>query len=230
MPRFICAISFCLTLTVSGVWNAPSAFAQKDRNALLAKVSHATILITSDNGYQGSGVVTLIMNRKYVLTAHHVVEGASKIKLLSLGDKSTATTTQLHGWHRLCDIAVYPLPPKMQHLPVLRLSARILPNGEKIGVAAFPGGKPEFTLGVIREYQSPLAGNIPAEIVFTADVDQGASGGMIIDKDANLVGIVTAYEYYESPSGYKTKGNSIGTPSILIRKLIEDRVKTGWRP
>jgi S1-C subfamily serine protease len=230
MPHFIYSLSLCLTLAIIGSWSAPRAFAQKERNALLAKVAHATILITSDSGYQGSGVVTRIMKRKYVLTAHHVVEGGSKIKLLSLGDQSSGTSTQIHGWHRLYDIAVYPLPQSMQHLPVLRLSDRILPKGEKVAVAAFPGGNPTFSLGVIRDYRTANSGTIPTEVLFTADVDKGASGGMIIDKDANLIGIVTAYEYYKSPSGYKTKGDSVGTPAVLIRKLIQDRVKSGWRP
>ena len=29
---------------------------------------------------------------------------------------------------------------------------------------------------------------------------------------------------------YKIKGDSVGTPSILIRTLIEQKVKQGWRP
>ena len=206
--------------------------AQSKRDKLRSKVAHATLRITTDNGYQGSGVVTRIMNRKYVLTAHHVVDGSSKIRLESWGDRSSGITTQLQGWHRLYDIAVYPLPDKMNHLPVLRLSPRILPKGEKVGVAAFPRGEFTDTTGIIREYREPLPGldNVPTEVIFTADVDKGASGGMIIDKYANLVGIVTAYEYYRSPEGYRIKGDSVGTPSILIRTLIEQKVKQGWRP
>ena len=205
---------------------------QSKRDKLRSKVAHATLRITTDNGYQGSGVVTRIMNRKYVLTAHHVVEGSSKIRLESWGDRSSGMTTQLQGWHRLYDIAVYPLPDKMNHLPVLRLSPRILAKGEKVGVAAFPRGEFTDTTGIIREYRAPLPGlnNIPTEVLFTADVDKGASGGMIIDKYANLVGIVTAYEYFRSPEGYRVKGDSVGTPSVLIRAIIEQKVGQGWRP
>ncbi len=207
-----------------------TANAQQGRAALSSKVANATLLITSDNGYQGSGVITRIMNRKYVLTAHHVVAGSKKIKLQSWGDRSSGFTTQPHGWHKLYDIAVYPLPKEMSHLPVLPLSPRILPKGEKVGVAAFPKGEFTDSVGVIRKYRTPLEDNTPTEIVFTAEVDKGASGGMIIDKYANLVGIVTAYEYSKSSNGYKIKGDSIGTPSVLIRKLIKDGVKKGWRP
>ena len=205
---------------------------QSKRDKLRSKVAHATLRITTDNGYQGSGVVTRIMRRKFVLTAHHVVEGSSKIRLESWGDNSSGITTQPQGWHRLYDIAVYPLPAKMSHLPILPLSPRILPKGEKVGVAAFPGGEFSDTTGIIREYRSPLPGldSIPTEVLFTAAVDKGASGGMIIDKQANLVGIVTAYEYFRSRDGYKIKGDSVGTPSILIRTLIEQKVKQGWRP
>jgi len=206
-----------------------STYGQSNRDALLAKVAHATILITADNGYQGSGVVTRIMNRKYVLTAYHVVEGSNKIQLTSLGDKTTASTTNAVGWHRLYDIAVYPLPKRMQHLPELRLSPRLLPAGEKLAVAAFPLGVPSFSVGKIKEYRSPHKTDIPSEMVFTADVEQGASGGMIIDKDAKLIGIVTAYEYARTSDGYKIKGDSIGTPALLIRKLIERQVKSGGR-
>ena len=209
--------------------DTPVLYAQNKREKLRAKVAHATLRITTDNGYQGSGVVTRIMNRKYVLTAHHVVEGSGQIRLESWGDQSTGITTKPHGWHRLYDIAVYPLPKEMSHLPILPLSPRILPKGEKVGVAAFPGGKFSDTTGFIREYRAPGPGEVPTEVLFTAAVDKGASGGMIIDKNANLVGIVTAYQYLHSPQGYK-KGDSVGTPSVLIRTIIEQKVKQGWRP
>lgn len=218
-----------LCLIISLALSVPAS-AAPSREVLLAKIAHATILIESDNGHQGSGVVTRIMGKKYLLTAHHVVEGAKRIRLVSLGDKSTGTTTNAQGWHRLYDIAVYPLPRKMQHLPEIRLSPRVLPAGEKVAVAAFPGGEPTFTVGVIREYRSPGDTTVPSEVAFTADVDKGASGGMIIDSKANLIGIVTAYEVMRTSSGYKAKGDSIGTPAILIRKLIERQVSEGWRP
>ena len=219
-----------IVLLISYHSSASISRAENQPDALRAKVAHATLLITSDNGYQGSGVITRIMKRKYVLTAHHVVEGSSKIRLRSWGDRSSGITTQPHGWHRLYDIAVYPLPKEMNHLPILPLSPRILPKGEKVGVAAFPGGKFMDTTGIIREYRSPTSGNIPTEVIFTAAVDKGASGGMIIDNHANLVGIVTAYEYYRSSDGYEIKGDSVGTPSVLIRALIEEKIKQGWRP
>ncbi|MBC20116.1 MAG: hypothetical protein CMJ74_07625 [Planctomycetaceae bacterium] len=209
---------------------SPAVHAQGKLDSLRTKVAHATLRITTDNGYQGSGVVTRIMKRKYVLTAHHVVEGSRQIRLESFGDQSTGIMTQPHGWHRLYDIAVYPLPKEMNHLPILPLSPRILPKGEKVGVAAFPGGKFSDTTGIIREYRAPGPDGVPTEVIFTAAVDKGASGGMIIDKYANLVGIVTAYQYFRSSDGYKIKGDSVGTPSILIRAIIERKVKQGWRP
>ena len=67
----------------------PANSCADNREALLRKIKMATILIVADNGSQGSGVITYIRNKRYVLTAHHVVKGSKRIKLTSLGDRST---------------------------------------------------------------------------------------------------------------------------------------------
>ncbi len=207
-----------------------SSYADNSEEALLKKIKMATILIVADNGYQGSGVITRIRNKRYVLTAHHVVEGAKRIQLTSHGDKSTGEVTKNEGWHVFYDLAVFRLPKAMRHLPMLRLDHTRLPPGTPVFVSAFPNGMPTLTAGKVTGYRFQANTDFPTEIAFTAPVEQGASGGMIVDAHGKLKGIVKAYEVLTSADGYEARGDSIGTHSYLIMKLILRAIDNGWRP
>jgi S1-C subfamily serine protease len=208
----------------------PANSCADNREALLRKIKMATILIVADNGSQGSGVITYIRNKRYVLTAHHVVKGSKRIQLTSLGDRSTGEVTENEGWHVFYDLAAFRLPATMQHLPMLRLDHRRLPPGTTVFVSAFPKGVPTLTAGKITGYRFQANTDFPTEIAFTAPVEQGASGGMILDANGKIKGIVKAYEVLTSADGYEARGDSIGTHSYLIMKLILRAIDNGWRP
>lgn len=182
-------------------------------------LSNSAILIETETS-QGSGVVTQIKKIKYVITAYHVVEGCNTIKLTCLGDNSTAVKTSIDGWDKLHDIAAYRLPKKMYHIPAIKLSNKILTYGESVFVLAFPRGRASFSDGKVIKYEYKTRSSIPSDIVFTAHVDGGSSGGMIIDKRGRLVGIVTAYKYHKTYRG-TVKGNSVGTPAAIIIGLAQ---------
>jgi len=241
--RFIAASAFCsdrstvaiclgivLFVFACAVGGYPANCSADNQEVLLKKIKMATILIVTDNGYQGSGVVTRIRNKRFVLTAHHVVKGAKQILLTSLGDRSTGKVTKNEGWHVFYDLAVFRLPASMRHLPMLRLDHTRLPPGTPVFVSAFPKGVPSLTAGKITGYRFQGNTDFPTEISFTAPVEQGASGGMIVDTNGKIKGIVKAYEVLTSTDGYEARGDSIGTHSYLIMKLILRAIDNGWRP
>jgi S1-C subfamily serine protease len=170
------------------------------------------------------------MHTKYVLTAHHVVKGATKVELTSLGGHSTGRVTKSDGWHTFYDLATFQLPASMSRLPEIRLSDKVLPIGTVIYVSAFPNGIPTITKGRITGYEYQTATDFPTEMTFTAAIYEGASGGMIIDSAGNLKGIVKAYKVMPNEDGSATRGDGVGTPSYLIMALIKRAVINGWRP
>jgi S1-C subfamily serine protease len=142
----------------------------------------------------GSGVV--VNSDAQVLTAYHIVEGSSEIKLaFSDGTNTTATVANAEPDR---DIAV--LTPAV--LPGLVLPATIgSSSGMRVGDVVFAVGNPlglvgSLSAGVVsglnREFrpsdkEEPLSGLIQ----FDAAVNPGNSGGPLVNRRGQVVGIVS---------------------------------------
>ncbi len=142
----------------------------------------------------GSGVV--VNSDAQVLTAYHIVEGSSEIKLaFSDGTNTTATVANAEPDK---DIAV--LTPAV--LPGLVLPATIgSSSGMRVGDVVFAVGNPlglvgSLSAGVVsglnREFrpsdkEEPLSGLIQ----FDAAVNPGNSGGPLVNRRGQMVGIVS---------------------------------------
>jgi S1-C subfamily serine protease len=176
----------------------------------LRKITAATVLIESvgsDGVSLGSGVVTTILGKKYVLTANHVIRGTSGARLTSLADGSSGYSSETGGWSVKYDIAAIALPKAMRHLPAIPFCRSKLRPGTRVFIAAFPAGVPAITFGQIAGYD-----HRGTEMYHTAPTVGGSSGGMIINDKGRLCGIhLGVYPY----SGIK-----FATPSDLILRLI----------
>jgi S1-C subfamily serine protease len=143
------------------------------------------------SGGLGSGVI--VNDRGDVLTSLHVVEGASSIKVsFSDGTESPATVRTTDPDH---DIAV--LAPA--RLPEVVVPA-VLGGGARIGEEAFVVGHPlglvgSLSTGVISGLNRSFAlGNgksISGMIQFDAAVNPGNSGGPLLNRNGQVIGIVT---------------------------------------
>jgi S1-C subfamily serine protease len=129
-----------------------------------------------------------------VLTALHVVQEADRIQLrFADGTRTTASVLRRQPEH---DIAV--LAP--DRLPQVVVPA-VLGGGAQVGDAVFPVGNPlgledSLTAGVVSalDRSIPTAGGVTLKglIQFDAAVNPGNSGGPLLDRDGDVVGIVTA--------------------------------------
>jgi len=210
-----------LIVSPSGHSNGSSSYSSSSTssayhaNNLEAYIRAATVHIhTKDYSGEGagSGVVTIILGRKYVLTANHVIQGAIAAKLTALGDNSQGLVNRADGWNFVYDVAAIPLPRNMYHLPAVPLLNGTVPPGQKIMLSGFPGGSYyHITNGVVGGY---INGN--TELLHTAPSSSGASGGMIITPAGHLCGIHT-HAYKPSSRYYPFKG---ATPSHVILELI----------
>jgi S1-C subfamily serine protease len=142
----------------------------------------------------GTGVV--IVADGTVLTNHHVVAGASRVRVLfAEGLESEATIVAARPENDLAVLKVHTLP---DDLAVATMgSARDLVPGDPVFAIGFPFGiGPSVSAGVVsglrREYR-PEGGQALSELIqFDAAVNPGSSGGPLLNAAGEVVGIVTA--------------------------------------
>jgi Do/DeqQ family serine protease len=169
----------------------------------------------------GSGVI--VSPKGYVLTNHHVVEGADEIEVaLTDGRKLKAKAV---GSDPEIDIAV--LQVEDAQLPAivfgdgdaLRVGDVVLAIGNPFGVGQ------TVTMGIVSALgRSHLGINTFENFIQTdAAINPGNSGGALIDTAGNLVGINTAI--------YSRSGGSLGIgfaiPASSARRIMEQIIQTG---
>ena len=179
-------------------------------NNLRNLIIGATVRIETPEAI-GSGVITVINGRKYVVTANHVIEGASSARLKSLKDGSWGTIYREALWNVPYDVAILPLPRTLWHLPAVPLVTQKPQIGQPIYLSGFPEGEYRLSTGEIAGFLQN--GN---ELLHTASSTGGASGGMLITPNGGLVGIhLASYTSASSLSGYKS-----ATPARVIVGLV----------
>ena len=170
----------------------------------------ATVHISQSDGV-GSGVITMIKGRKYILTANHVIKGTRIARVTSLKDGSSGLVNRTSGWHEGHDIAAIALPASMQHLPAVPLYRGQLPVGQPVYLSGFPCGHYNVTAGVVTGY-SPGG----TKMLHSANGPPGSSGGMLITPSGYLCGIHTAFFL----PGSVFYPNQLATPSSVVVGLI----------
>ncbi len=172
-------------------------------------------------GSLGSGVV--VRADGYVLTNLHVIADADEI-LVSLHDGRDAKAT-LIGKDRETDLAV--LKIDMKDLSVINFGD---PQHARIGDVVLAIGNPfgvgqTVTQGIISAAaRYGLELSIQENYLQTdAAINQGNSGGALIDTAGNLIGVNTAIQ---SPSGGSV-GIGYAIPSDTARKVLDDILQYG---
>lgn len=144
-------------------------------------------------GGTGSGVV--VSDAGLIMTAHHVVRNAVRIEVtFADGTRSPARIAEADPTN---DIAV--LEPLRR--PTVIVPA-VLGGTAQIGDEVYPVGNPlgferTLTAGVVSGLGRSIArddgeGTLDGLIQFDAAVNPGSSGGPLLNRDAQVIGIVTA--------------------------------------
>lgn len=171
----------------------------------------------------GSGVI--ISTDGYILTNHHVIDGAEQIKV-DLNDNRTLDA-KLVGSDPPSDLAV--LKIDATNLPVLalgdsdkvRVGDVVLAIGNPLGIGQ------TVTMGIIsaKGRQTRLTGSGSFEDFLQTDapINQGNSGGALVSTNSELIGINSQIL---SPSGGSI-GIGFAIPSNMARTITDTLVKTG---
>ena len=167
----------------------------------------------------GSGVI--IASDGYIITNNHVVEDAEKITV-TLNDKREFNAT-LVGTDAEADLAL--LKIEESNLPYLTFGNS---DQVRIGEWVLAVGNPfnltsTVTAGIVSAKARNLnimdeSSNIESFIQTDAALNQGNSGGALVNVQGELIGINTAIA---SGTGYYT-GYSFAIPSNIARKVAND--------
>ncbi len=170
----------------------------------------------------GSGVV--INADGYVLTNHHVVNGASRLRVDFSDGRSVDAT--LVGSDEPSDLAVLKVP--LADLPTVPVGDS---DAARVGDVVFAIGNPlgigqTVTMGIVSAKGRVTGASADAfeDFIQTdAPINQGNSGGALINTRGELIGINAQIV---SPVGYNI-GIGFSIPSNMARRVMEQLMADG---
>lgn len=182
-------------------------------------------MVTQAKGI-GSGFI--ISTDGQILTNNHVVSGSSELEV-TLTDKSRHKA-QIVMRMPSDDLALIRIDPQGKKLPLLRLGdSDAVQVGQKVLAIGNPFGlSGTLTTGIISALDRTIQGeeqNLEGLLQTDAAINQGNSGGPLLDSMGNVIGIDTAI--------YGPSGGSVGIgfamPINRAKRMLED-FKNGRRP
>ena len=173
---------------------------------------------------QGVGSGVIVNSDGYILTNHHVVDGALEIKV-ELTDNRTFTA-KLVGSDAPSDLAVLKIDAK--DLPVLHLGDS---DKVRVGDVVLAVGNPlgigqTVTSGIVSAKGRTTGlsdGSFEDFLQTDAAINRGNSGGALVNTTGELIGINSQIL---SPSG-DSIGIGFAIPSNMARAVMDQLMKTG---
>jgi Do/DeqQ family serine protease len=173
---------------------------------------------------QGLGSGVIIDTNGYIITNHHVIDGAEQIKVDLYDNRSL--DAKLVGADPPSDLAV--LKVDASNLPVLtlgdsdrmRVGDVVLAIGNPLGVGQ------TVTMGIIsaKGRQTGLSNGSFEDFLQTdAPINRGNSGGALVSTNSELIGINSQIL---SPSGGSI-GLGFAVPSNMARTVVEQLINNG---
>ncbi len=170
----------------------------------------------------GSGVI--ISSDGYIVTNHHVVEGADEI-LITLANDEKEYKAKIVGEDPKTDLAVIKIDAKDLHVASFGDSSS-LQEGDVVFAIGNPFGMGgTVTQGIISALNKNNVGLNQYEnfIQTDASINPGNSGGALVDSRGALIGINSAIL---SRSG-GNHGIGFAIPSNMVHKIITSLIETG---
>jgi len=166
----------------------------------------------------GSGfIVKREGNSVYILTAAHVVAGSSRVKVSFLNGKRK--TANILWSSKRSDVALLQVDSEGLPNVELKLSDDLVLEGQDVLVISATLGLPvSSSKGIV----SSVSGAVPGKkrrfslIQIDATVNQGSSGGALINNEGEVIGLVS--EIFTRTGSYS--GVSFAIPSSVLSSLL----------
>lgn len=185
---------------------------------------------TRERLQQGSGSGVIIRPDGYIVTNNHVVQGATDVEVTLNDNKSYKA--QVIGTDPATDVALIKIDAvglpfiEFADSDKLRLGEWVLAIGSPLGEVL----RSTITAGIVSakgrqmpEQRNPNEIKIESFIQTDAAVNPGNSGGALVNKAGQLVGINTMIvSTTQAFSGY-----SFAVPSNIVKKIVSDLIDFG---
>ena len=175
----------------------------------------------------GSGVI--ISDDGYIVTNHHVVEGAAEDGIRVIGYDRQEYNADLIGSDELTDIAVLKIEGANFHYAFFGNSDDVKVGQWVVAVGNPLGLRSTITAGILSAIGRGRLGlnsdSYAVENFLQTDaaINPGNSGGGLFDLRGQLIGINTAIA---SRTGYYS-GYGFAIPSNLVRSVVNDLIEDG---
>ncbi len=218
----------------------PTAASDEQNNVEIYHAVSPGVVNITNRGYQenywgvfpsqGSGSGSIIDEKGDILTNYHVVQGASQLEVQVENDKFPAT---LVGTDRDNDLAIIRIqvPPDYRLTPVRLGSSQGLQVGQKVLAIGNPFGlQRTLTTGIISGLERPLRDSaarrtINGAIQTDAAINQGNSGGPLLNSKGEMIGINTAIQ---SVAGGGSIGIGFAVPVDIAKRIIPEIISKGY--
>lgn len=211
----------------------PGAIYQNNVQAVVlisAKVTSSAGMFgqTTTGVSTGSGFV--LTEDGYVVTNHHVVEGASGVTV-TMHD-GTEYEAKIIGSDATNDVAVLKITEDVQLQAVEIGSSNALKVGDQVVAIGNPLGELTSTLTVgyvsAKERDVTTDGKTINMIQTDAAINSGNSGGPLFNSQGEVVGITTAKYSGASSSGATIEGIGFAIPIDDVMPLVDDLMNFGY--
>lgn len=177
---------------------------------------------------QGAGSGVIISEDGYIITNHHVIDGASDINVTTTD--GTSYSAKVIGSDETLDIAL--LKIEATGLKVATFgSSENLEVGETAIVIGNPLGKlgGSVTAGIISSTKRnvKIDGTYKELLQTDAAINPGNSGGGLFDSNGNLVGIVVA-KSMQTSSGETVESIGYAIPIDNVKNILGDLKSSGY--
>ncbi len=184
---------------------------------------------TPDQQVSGSGVI--ISEDGYIVTNNHVVENTKKVSIVLANGKSLSA--RVVNTDPYADLAVLKAEGEMPAVAVFGNSDALKP-GETVIAIGSPLGefKNTVTVGVVSATGRTLdtgKGYQMEDLIQTdAAINQGNSGGPLVNLNGEVIGINTMIVRGSGFSGVVAEGLGFAIPSNTVRLISEQIIAKGY--
>ncbi|MCX7641953.1 MAG: trypsin-like peptidase domain-containing protein [Elusimicrobiales bacterium] len=180
----------------------------------------------------GSGVI--ISEDGYVITNDHVIRGADEIKIeANENGKKVLYSAKYVGGQPKLDIAILKINSSGKKFNYLEFSTKSANVGDLVFAIGYPFGfKQTYTMGIVsaKDISLKIEGRVYDNLIQTdAAINQGNSGGPLVDINGKIVGINSAI--YSKTGEFAGVGFAI--PSWKVRQVVDEvifgkKTSRGW--
>jgi serine protease Do len=176
---------------------------------------------------EGSGTGFVVDRNGYIITNHHVIENADRIKVRLAGE-DTDYRARVIGFDQETDVAVLKIDPKQSLVPVQIGNSDSVQVGDWVIAIGSPFGlQATVTAGIISAERTsrdlPGANQFQNFLQTDAAINPGNSGGPLLNTRGEVIGVNTMIA---TRSG-SYEGIGFALPSNMAVKVYNDIIREG---